>query len=109
MNTDTNNNIFMKIPEYSNTNSSSLSKYEVMESIPHNHYKEKNENLAIDHTEWRWRIFNFPHKKNDVIEISFKKPNEKRIYINNKGEWVERNIGPEIDEFVIDEFYVYSD
>lgn len=99
----------MKIPEYGSTTSPSLVKNDVIQSIPQNHFKEQNIDLAEIHTEWRWRIFNFPHKKNDVIEISFKKPNEKRIYINNKGDWVERDIGPEIDEFVIDEFYVYSD
>jgi hypothetical protein len=85
-----------------------LTKCDVIESIPKNFIKCSDHVLANVNTEWRWRIFKFPNKKNEVVEISFKKPREKRMYINRLGEWVCIEINKEFDKFVIDEYYVYS-
>lgn len=104
--------IFVKrneIEEKSHSDSNSgLSKKTVLESIPKDAFKNKNNELAENNTEWRWRIFKFPNKNNEVVEISFKKPNENRIYINNNGEWVSDNVDSIFDKFVIDEYYSYS-
>ena len=88
--------------------STSLSKDEILEHIPKNALKSQDIKLCKINTEWRWRILKFPNKKNEVIEISFQKPNEKRMYINKLGEWVYREINQEFDIYVIDKYYVYS-
>mgnify|MGYP000555980452 CR=1 FL=1 len=85
-----------------------LSKNEILKSIPNNHFKKADDIMAKTNIEWRWRIFKFPNKTNEVIEISFKKPNEDRKYINKFGEWVVRNISSKYDKYVIDEYYAYS-
>lgn len=85
-----------------------LTKCDVISSIPKNFVKKEDTELSKNNTEWRWRIFKFPNKKNEVVEISFKKPNEKRMYINRTGEWVNRDINSEFNKFVVDEYYVYS-
>ena len=103
--------IFLKRSEIESDKITSipLTKTDVIESIPKNFVKNAKKVLEEVSTEWRWRIFKFPNKKNEVVEISFKKPDEKRMYINRTGEWVHREINQEFDKFVIDEYYVYSD
>ena len=110
------NNIFLKKaeqqqpkPNSSDAENIKVSKVEILKSIPTGAIKTEQKELKETHTEWRWRIFKFPNKKNEVVEISFKKPDEKRMYINRTGEWVHREINQEFDKFVIDEYYVYSD
>ncbi len=115
MSTNTkNDSIFIKQSEIK-TNSthnelldSSLSKKEIIESIPVNYLKNQNEDLAKINAEWRWRFFKFPNKNNEVVEISFKPPNENRKYINKNGEWVERDISKDFDKFMISEYYHYT-
>lgn len=115
--------IFIKHTEQTNSNggahanaqtiqytpSGTLSKKDIISSIPSDCLKSRDIDLLKTKTEWRWRIFKFPNKENDVIEISYKSPHEKRKYINKTGDWVERNIGEEFDIYVIDEFYHYTD
>ena len=104
-------NIFVKQTEESENNNddiSVLSKEEILESIPKEALKKKDSNLAKINTEWRWRIFQIPDRENTLIEISFKKPNDERMYIGKNGKWVNSQVGKEFDKFVIDEYYVYS-
>lgn len=84
-----------------------MSKKDVLNSIPKNHVLIRNNELLKIKAEWRWRIFKFPTKKNEVIEISFKNPNKKRLFINKFGEWVETEISKEFDPFVIKEYFCY--
>ena len=105
-----NSSIFLKKSETEsdNINTLLLTKSDVIESIPKNFVKYVDPVLANVNTEWRWRIFKFPNKKNEVVEISFKKPRDKRMYINKTGEWVYRELDKILDNFVVDEYYVYS-
>ena len=84
-----------------------FSKNEIIKSIPHNHLKKENLELQKIKIEWRWRIYKIPNHKNDIVEISFKKPNEKRQYINKHGNWVEYDLTDDLNKYIIDEFYVY--
>lgn len=93
--------------EYVNINLS-VSKKDILMNIPHDAVTIPNQNLK-DKIEWRWRIFKFPHKNNEVIEISFKKASENRLYINKFGDWVESNVDPIYDNFVVRCFYHYTD
>ncbi len=109
---NTSSGIFIKKSEINESDekitSIPLTRCDVINSIPKNFVKEVNQNLSKNNTEWRWRIFRFPDRKNEVVEISFQKPGEKRMFINRTGEWVHRVIGQEFDKFVVDEYYVYS-
>ncbi len=86
-----------------------LSKKEILNSIPSNHLKGPDDVLAKNMIEWRWRFFKFPDKNNEVVEISYKFPDESRKFINNKGEWVEREISKDFDIFMVSEYYSYTE
>ena len=107
--------IFMKCSEKSPeqninpTSEKSLSKKNIFDNIPQNAQKIENPELRQTKTEWRWRIFSFPHKKNEVIEISFQKPNNERLYIDKNGNWIPYNLDNIYDQFVTDIFYYYDD
>ena len=103
------NSIFITQEEIKGSNlSGRITITNIMETIP----KESIEKRLDDweksfNTEWRWRFLKFPNGK-IIVEISFvKKDVLKRIYFNKKGVWVERNIDPIFDQFVIKEFYYY--
>lgn len=85
-----------------------INKKDILKTIPSTAVRKKNNKLGETNSEWRWRIFKFPHKENEVIEISFKRPGDKRHYINKMGEWVTKEIGSEFDQFVIEEYYDYN-
>jgi hypothetical protein len=85
-----------------------LIKDDVLGTIPTDAVKKKDDILCLTNIEWRWRIFKIPKKDNEVIEISFKRPGEKRWYINKMGEWITRNVSSEFDQYIIDEYYNYS-
>lgn len=99
-------NIFVKQSEIKKNNV--LSKKEIINSIPQPVFKNRDQNLSKINIEWRWRFFKIPNKKNEVVEISYKHPDQKRKYINQLGEWVEKEISSEFDQFVIDEYYHYN-
>ena len=91
-----------------------ISKKDIYDSIPDLNVKNKDENKRNTMTEMRWKIFNIPvdnsHiEKKEVIEISIKYPNKPRLYINNKGEWVEKNYTECYDSFLTEQYYHYSD
>lgn len=85
----------------------SILKNDLLNSIPKNATSEENIIFAKYKTEWRWRIFKFPEKDNEVVEISKKEPNKNRLYINKNGDWVERNIDKSFDKYVIEQYYAY--
>ena len=85
----------------------------ICKSIPPNKTDKPNTNWKNKYeTEWRWRFLKIKTDNNiskDVIEISYiKKNSDKRIYFNRYGEWVEREIDPIFDNFVTEEYYVYT-
>jgi hypothetical protein len=112
-------NIFLKKTEQQELKSNSsdienikVSKVEILKSIPVGATKTEQKEKKDTHTEWRWRIFKFPNgndgQTKESIEISYVKPNEKRLYVNKNAEWVNREIGPEFDKFVVEQFYHYT-
>jgi len=98
--------IFVKKKFVLNTNTI-LSKDEIMNSIP----KEATENENIDQqnnaTEYRWRIIKLPNKKNDIIEMSYKKPNEERFFMSRVGNWVKYD-GIDFSSYVVKTYYFYQ-
>ena len=83
----------------------------VMETIP-----EKSTHIKLSYKEWsrkfkyewRWRFLEF---ENDisVVEISYISTNSSvRLYYNNKGEWVERDIQNVYDDYVSKTYYHYT-
>jgi hypothetical protein len=112
------NSIFLKQTDFDNDDSKTkvsdkenviLSRRDVANMIPKECLKQKNLELMKTKIEWRWRIFKFQDREHEIVEISQKKPNKKRLYINNKGEWVEFVVSEDYDVFVIHEYYHYID
>lgn len=85
-----------------------LSKFEIMETIPKNAENIKNHDAEKTSKEFRWRLFKLPNKENEIIEISYKLPNEPRMFMNKSGKWVNREIGTQYDQFITKEYYVYE-
>lgn len=84
-----------------------LSKDEILSSIPNNSLKSEDKNLQMIKTECRWRIMKFDNIENEIIEISIKKPNEKRLFVNQNNEWIEHEENNNYDKFVIESFFYY--
>jgi hypothetical protein len=82
---------------------------EIMSSIPKEATDYPNDLLIKSKTEWRWRVFQFPNRPNNVIEISFKKVGAERMFMNNRGNWVEYNMPRTYDKLIIKQFYCYID
>lgn len=63
-------------------------------------------------TEWRWRFLSINldnGSSKDVVEISYvKKDSNKRIYYNRYCQEVVRTVDPIYDQFVTEEYYVYT-
>jgi len=75
-------------------------------SIPVNCLEKENIELSKNSVEWRWRMMKIDNK--EFVEISHKKPNSARLYINKFSDWVERDIDPEFDKYVFKTYYSYS-
>lgn len=90
-----------------------LYKKNIIKSIPNDALKEPDNILAKNKTEWRWRIFKFPHKNNETIEISYKnyKENDKyRFFVDKNGDWVKQeDLDKNFDQFLIDQYYIYAE
>lgn len=85
-----------------------FAKSDVLSSIPKSHVKEEDKILKKTLAEWRWRIYKLPNKQNEVVEISYKKPNETRKYIDKFGNWIEYSMDERYDKYIIDKYFVYS-
>lgn len=82
----------------------------VFETIPDGSVEKPSEEdwKSQGKTEWRWRFLQIGGKS--TVEISCLKPDSnKRLYFNNKGEWVNREVDPVFDQFVTKERFYYSD
>ena len=85
----------------------------IMNSIPENKVDKPVKNWQDKFgTEWRWRflkIKTIDNKEKDVVEISYQKKNSpKRIYFNRYGSWIETMVDQLYDQFVVKEYFVYS-
>lgn len=85
----------------------------VLKTIPKRSYTEPqlDKNNKV---EMRWRFLYIPSNAstNNMkrhVEISRKKPDSNREYLNKKMKWVEANIDPIFDRFVVKQYYYYSD
>lgn len=78
---------------------------EVLESIPNDKKPIPNSVKALTEVEWRWRLLNIKGKIK--VEISRKKPNEEREYIDSYGNWVKYNLNKSYDKYVMEKYYVY--
>jgi hypothetical protein len=108
-----NNNIFKKINPNDTTSSdlnvtNTISKIDIMNSIPDNATHYENNVLNKIKKEWRWIIYKFPNNKNQLIEISQKEPNCKRLCINKNSEWVEEDNESKYKQYEVERYYVYE-
>ncbi len=84
-----------------------LTETNILNTIPTNSSDSPLENWeAAGKSEWRWRFMEFMNK--NTVEISYKKPNEPRLYFNRHGEWIARDVPKIYDEYVTRQYYVYS-
>jgi len=59
------------------------SKEEILKAIPKEAVENQNIELGLLLVEWRWRFLKKINTKN-IVEISYKNPNENRLYLNSK-------------------------
>ena len=113
-NNDLNDSIFLQrsetddLKKNNECDSAILSRKEVANMIPHDCLREPDTELLKSKTEWRWRIFKFPDNVREIVEISFKPPDQGRVYIDKKGEWVNSEVSKEFDIYVTSEYYHYT-
>jgi hypothetical protein len=99
-------NIFKPLSSLPMQEWASTSIDKIIKTIPPHYYNYKNEELHKNNIEWRWRFIKI---NNDIfVEISYKKPNNKRLFINKSGKWTEKYIDAYYDQFVKKEIYYYS-
>lgn len=80
----------------------------VMETIPQNSTETSSSNWKEEKkTEWRWRFMEFANNHR-IVEISYQTYNDDRYYFNKFGNWVKRDIPKVYDNYVIKEYYYYS-
>lgn len=95
------NNIFIK-------QNCKLTSEQLLSVIPEIHHDKPQEHLAQTKVEWRWRIFKLNNKT--YVEISHKKHDDVRLYLEpNECKWVERNIPTSFDKYLEKEVYAYVD
>lgn len=106
-----NNSIFISQTELNkNQNiSGKISLTNILDSIPEGSVETRRKGWRKDkQNEWRWRFLKLP-ERNLTVEISKLKYNkDTRLYLNNKGKWVKRDISPLYDIFVDREYYYYT-
>jgi hypothetical protein len=108
------NSVFMKKsqPNYKIEYSS------ILQTIPENSYSEEQLDKA-DKVETRWRFLSIPtndkspesnnNKTKKLVEISRKRPNNEREYLNKNMKWIVTVVDPIFDKFVVKKYYYYSD
>ena len=103
-------NVFAKKKPDENNNSDKkiLSKDEILSSIPENTLDYEDKNLSLTKIETRWRIFQIPEFENEVIEISYKIPNQERLYMSQNGKWINYTLSAIYDKYVIKSYYLYE-
>lgn len=92
----------------------------VLETIPKGSYKQQQILLAATKTEMRWRFLHIPVPNSDnvnininvktIVEISRRSPNNNyREYLNKQMEWVKRDISSDYDQYLVDQYFYYTD
>lgn len=82
-----------------------LSITEIQKSIPIGASDKPNSELEKTHTEWRWRFFNMEGR--NLVEISQKKINNNRIYIDNTGKWIYFELDNNWEQYITESKYFY--
>jgi len=103
-NNDYKTNIFIKYDQ--------LNYDKVKDSIPADALTAPLPNwVSLNKIEWRWRFMVLPDKPNNkIVEISKMTPYSiNREYVKPNGEWVFRKISSVYDEYVIEEYFYYTD
>lgn len=92
-----------------NSSEEKIMESDILNNIPKSACKKENPELRKTKIEWRWRIFKIPFNNTikKVVEISFIKPNEKRLLVNKYGDWVLDEIDPLYNDYVCEEYYYY--
>ena len=67
----------------------------------------QDEKLKELYTEWK--LVTYIINNNEYIEISKKTKNNKRLYMNNNGDWVVYNVPKKYNKFITCIKYAYSD
>ena len=79
---------------------------EIIKTIPGNYHTSPKIDLQNTNIEWRWRFIKID--MNMFAEISYKKPNSHRLFINKKNKWIGGEIDKYYDQFVQLIIYHYS-
>jgi hypothetical protein len=90
---------------YTDTDQMILYIDDIKNSIPPDAVDTPNAKLQKTHTEIRWRFFNLKGRK--LIEISKKKHNGERIYVDNTGKWINYELKGNWNQFLIGSKYYY--
>lgn len=75
--------------------------------IPQGVKNSPDNELIKTSIEWRWRYFDIDGRK--MVEISQKKPNEKRRYIDNTGQMIYYDLDEKWEKYLIGSNYYYVD
>lgn len=110
------NSVFMKKKQDYSIDYSSI-----LKTVPENSYIEPQSD-KLDKVEMRWRFLCIPtsnlsksNKNNNkdkfkkLVEISRMKNNSNREYLNKNMKWVEAVVDPIFDQFVVKQYFYYSD
>ena len=102
--------IFIKKKERENDDITltTILKEDLLENIPKGATNKKNKDLELTSTEYRWRMIKLPNTDKEFIEISYKQPNQKRLFMNHSQKWVEYEKDSQFDQYVIKEYYYYT-
>lgn len=102
------NSIFISNNEIDKNINGKITYTSILESIPPTKVEIPITNWQDKYnTEWRWRFLNDTIRQ--VVEISYIKKNyDKRIYFTKNGEWSERKLQDNYDQFVTKQYYVYT-
>lgn len=90
----------------------------IKNTIPEGSYAVEQPLLSSCKVELRWRFIHLPNKiinniHNDdvkkVVEISRKKPDCLREYLNKQMKWVNKDVDVMFDEYVVQQYYFYTE
>jgi hypothetical protein len=85
----------------------------ILETIPQNSHIEPQENLnKMIETRWRFLSIplpNEPNKFKNVVEISRRRPDCPREYLNKCTKWIITTVDPIFDQFLVKQYYYYSE
>lgn len=99
-------NIFIKLSDMPKQKFK-FDKENLKNSIPINALDKPNNDMNKTYIEWRWRIFDINGK--EYVEISYKKPNDKRMFINKYSEWTDKTPDEDFDCYITKQYYSYTE